>query len=469
MQFVFFDTETSSRSATFGQMLEFSAIKCDEELEKTDDTISVCCRLRPHILPELGALLITNKTIEEINKRDLSHYQMILKVLDYSRRCTPSTWIGWNTIEFDFKWLRQAFYQTLQQPYFHQFFGNRRADALTIARTGYILSKNRLNVSLSKRGRPSFKLEELAKANHIIHTEAHTALSDVEATIAVSKLVYRKDELLWKQALTSSSKEDTEAMLWSNPLFVSTESVFGVTTARVMTAICHHPVYKYTMALDLEKDPETYIYEEGEALRKSLRRSPKVLRTIRTSNHPMILPINYKDRIPKYKNISLDTLMDRVKVIQKDTNFKTRVSKLLLAEYEMEQSSLGNREKETEEKIHEGYLLPLGEEDTLVKLFEGLEKWEDKYELAKGFRESRLRELAMRLIYEESPTTLPSRDQKEIKEYMLGRLNSTEDVPWNTFKKAEESIKEHESTEKSSREKEIVESYKNYVGLLKRV
>ncbi len=38
-------------------------------------------------------------------------------------------------------------------------------------------------------GRPSFRLEDLTRANGLSHESAHDALSDVRATIALARLI----------------------------------------------------------------------------------------------------------------------------------------------------------------------------------------------------------------------------------------------------------------------------------------
>lgn len=472
MKFVFFDTETSSTNPTFGQMLEFSAIICDEDFSISEGNESLCLesRLRPHIIPQLDALLITNKTIENLKNRPLSHYQMMMEIAKKSKIWTPSTWIGWNTIEFDFKWLRQGFYQCLQQPYFHQFYGNRRADALPIARANFLLGDKKIMVSYGKRGKPSFRLEELTKANKVAHKDAHTALSDVHATIKITKLVADKSPDIWKSSLLTSTKEDCEALIWREPIFITTESIFGTTTARIMTSVSHHPIYNWTMALDLRVDPQVYQSLDEENLGKMLRKAPKLLRTVRTSNHPLILGLDYKEKIKEYKGIDLEELRRRAKLIQRDTALKKKIETLLLNEHkvkEEKEEGVVKREEEIEERIHEKFQVPLGEEERILNIFESKGDWKERYELCKGFRDKRLFELGMRLIFEESPECMT-------REERLGHINSInqrilrEDaVPWTTIPSALKDIKNYEDKKLPPQGLKILESYKEYISEMK--
>ena len=77
MNYIFFDTETTSRDSTFGQILEVSAILCNDNFQILDEPFVAKCSLRSGIIPEVGAMLVTNTTPQILKKRNLSHYQMI--------------------------------------------------------------------------------------------------------------------------------------------------------------------------------------------------------------------------------------------------------------------------------------------------------------------------------------------------------------------------------------------------------
>ena len=73
--------------------------------------------------------------------------------------------------------------------------------------------------------RPSFRLELLTKANHLSHEHAHDALSDVQATIDVARLIAAKQPKLWQFALRNRSKSALKALvnsrkplLWVSPI-----------------------------------------------------------------------------------------------------------------------------------------------------------------------------------------------------------------------------------------------------------
>ena len=65
-----------------------------------------------------------------------------------------------------------------------------------------------------------FKLEFLTKANGIEHGHAHDALSDVEATIGMAKLLAEREPKLWRWAFENRTTAKVSAAvadmnLWS--------------------------------------------------------------------------------------------------------------------------------------------------------------------------------------------------------------------------------------------------------------
>ncbi|RLM48418.1 exodeoxyribonuclease I, partial [Halobellus sp. Atlit-31R] len=60
-------------------------------------------------------------------------------------------------------------------------------------------------------GKPSFRLEDLTKANGLVHEAAHDALSDVRATIALARLIRQKQPKLFDFCLELRRKDRVAA------------------------------------------------------------------------------------------------------------------------------------------------------------------------------------------------------------------------------------------------------------------
>ena len=108
MPYVFYDTETTGTETAFDQILQFAAIKTDDDLNELD-RFNIRCRLLPHIIPSPGALRVTHVTPAMLTDPALpSHYEMIRQIRDKLLAWSPATFIGFNSIAFDEDLLRQA-------------------------------------------------------------------------------------------------------------------------------------------------------------------------------------------------------------------------------------------------------------------------------------------------------------------------------------------------------------------------
>lgn len=97
---------------------------------------------------------------------------------------------GYNSIRFDDEVTRYTLYRNFYDPYAREWRnGNSRWDIIDMVRMAYALKPEILNWPEREPGVPSFKLENLTEANGIAHESAHDALSDVQATIALAKLI----------------------------------------------------------------------------------------------------------------------------------------------------------------------------------------------------------------------------------------------------------------------------------------
>ena len=95
MPYVFYDTETTGVSTAFSQILQFAAIKTDDELKEIE-RFDVRCRLLPHVVPSPGALLVTKITPEQLVDKSLpSHYEAVVAIRRKLAEWSPAVFIGY--------------------------------------------------------------------------------------------------------------------------------------------------------------------------------------------------------------------------------------------------------------------------------------------------------------------------------------------------------------------------------------
>jgi exodeoxyribonuclease-1 len=136
---------------------------------------------------------------------------------------SPSIFVGYNSIRFDEEILRHALFQTLHPPYLSSNHGNCRADALGLVMAATALSPACLNVPFGPEGRAIFCLEQLALANDIPLLQAHDAMTDVLATLALCRCVYDRSPELWQRFVRFSKKATVADFVDSENGFFLTE------------------------------------------------------------------------------------------------------------------------------------------------------------------------------------------------------------------------------------------------------
>ncbi len=185
---------------------QFAGIRTDLDLNIISEPLMIFSQIANDCLPVPQACLVTGITPQRSLKVGLSERDFIAKILkEFSE---PNTCVaGFNNIRFDDEITRYTLYRNFYDPYLREWqHGNSRWDIIDLARATYALRPEGINWPLNKEGLPSFKLQDLTKANGIEHQDAHDAMSDVYATIAVAKLIKEKQPKLFDYLFTLRNK-----------------------------------------------------------------------------------------------------------------------------------------------------------------------------------------------------------------------------------------------------------------------
>lgn len=192
--YLFYDIETTGLNFAFDQVLQFAAIRTDEQFNEIK-RYEFRVKLRPDVLPSPYALITHLISIKEMQEgqSELEVTKAIHQLLN-----EPGTVsLGYNTLGFDDEFLRFSFYRNLLPPYTHQYANNcGRMDILPLMPFYFLFSKNTLNWPYSD-DKLSLKLEKLIVENALAQGQAHDAIVDVEATLALTKKLMT-NEKMWQ-------------------------------------------------------------------------------------------------------------------------------------------------------------------------------------------------------------------------------------------------------------------------------
>lgn len=429
MGFVFYDTETTGTDKFFDQILQFAAIKTDENLNELD-RFEIRCRLLPHMIMSPGAMLVTGVTIEQASDLNLpTHYGMVRAIREKLLEWSPAVFVGYNSMAFDEELLRQAQYQTLHNPYLTQRQGNGRADAMMLVKAIAQFEPNCLTIPVKENGRPVFKLDQVAPANGFDHSNAHDAMADVEAVIHLCRLAANDASFEWSNFIRFSQKAATEAFLLDGEPILLTE-FFGFGGQK------HCPIIRIGadsqqstkhLCYDLTHDPDVFRSLSDAALLDCFANKPKPLRKVKSNAAPTLRAL---DEAPAWclGQLSESELMSRTQDVLSDAAFVDR----LLAVYEESKTEYEDSEH-VEQQIYNGF--PTPPDEILMERFHNT-SWQDRHLLIPQFADQRLSFLAARVIFAEHPGYLPDELRSSVEAHIQSRLHFQGECKWGTVSKA---------------------------------
>ena len=206
LTFLWHDYETFGANPRYDRPAQFAAIRTDMDLNEIGDPIMLYCQPAPDYLPSPEACLITGITPQQCLEEGVPEFEFANRIeTAFSQPGTVG--VGYNTIRFDDEVTRFLFWRNLIDPYAREWQNDcSRWDLLDVVRMVYALRPDGIVWPKKEDGSPSFKLEDLARANGLVHEHAHDALSDVRATIALARLIKQVQPKLFEFAFALRKK-----------------------------------------------------------------------------------------------------------------------------------------------------------------------------------------------------------------------------------------------------------------------
>ncbi len=310
--FLWHDYETFGARPMYDRPAQFAAQRTDAELQAIGEPVSWFCAPADDVLPHPAACLITGITPQRARSEGLVETEFAARILEQMMQ--PGTCsAGFNSIRFDDVFTRNLLYRNLRDPYEREYQnGNSRWDLIDLARMCYALRPEGVEWPLREPDEaagtstrsPSFRLQDLTRANAIEHGGAHEALADVQATIALARLLKSRQPRLFEWALGLRAQKTAMALLDpvnGKPVLHTSARIAanrGCTTLELPLAVLPDRP-KSVVAFDLMADPRPLIEQTAEVIAdlvftpaadmpEGLERLP--LKVIHSNHVPMLAP-----------------------------------------------------------------------------------------------------------------------------------------------------------------------------------
>lgn len=430
--FYWHDYETFGVDPVHDRPAQFAGVRTDADLNIIEDPLVIYCKPADDYLPSPEACLITGITPQKAVEEGYPEAEFIAQINEAFSQ--PGTCVvGYNSLRFDDEVTRHTLYRNLRDPYAREWQnGNSRWDIIDMVRLTYALRPEGINWPKKEDGSPSFKLEELTVANSIAHESAHDAMSDVEATIAVAKLIKEKQPKLFDFVLQHKDKHSARQMLDTGtmkPVFhISAKYPASRGCCALVAPVADHPSNKNLVVVyDLREDPDELIAATPEQIRERVFTSQAELgegvsrfplKGVQLNKCPVLAPANMLSTLSAERLAELeldgDVLRANLAKLRKAPDLPARIAQAFDQDFE------GSDLTDPDEQLYAGGFISKTDREKLNWLLS--QPVETLGEQEVRFEDERLQEMLFRYRARNYPSTLIGEEMERWEQFRSERL-----------------------------------------------
>jgi exodeoxyribonuclease-1 len=364
MTFYFYDLETSSGSPRNGRIMQFAGQRTNENLEPIGEPDNILVKLADDCIPEPDAILVHGITPQQTLSDGISEAEFAAYFHD-KIALSDTVFVGFNNIRFDDEFMRFMCYRTFYDPYeWHWKDGKGRWDLLDAFRMMRALRPDGMEWPFTSDGKPTVRLEELAKVNAVKHENAHDALSDVLALIDLARKFKASQPKLFQYLLLARDKRHVAKIAGAGELFVYTSgkyaSEFNKTT--VVYPLLRHPRREATVVYDVRFDPEQWFGKTAQELaehwtvRYGDDKEPLPVKTMQHNRCPAIAPLSVlSDDATKNRIGYSDTFEKNARLLTEHPEFSETIALALDIIEQEQQTRLIETETNVDSQLYDGF------------------------------------------------------------------------------------------------------------------
>jgi len=458
------DLETTgiNRNIEYERPTSAAILEYSSDLDNPGIIINDKCRLPYHILPDAGALNITNINPLELMNEKLSLFDLVSKIALYLKTHPEKIIATYNGASYDLVILRHSFFSSLYNPYLLSNASEDRihVDLYNIAQAIYCFEPEKISFHKDVTGKLVLKQELLAVANGIDPGDAHAAMDDVKVLLKLAKLFETNTPNIFFSAIACGNKKRAMDLMTKQLFFNYGDVKYKERLAvkRTPTFICQDPSYSNNLVhFDLSYDPLDYIYFTAEEIANKINRKGSPFFTIKANRSPVILPAELCTK----NNLSKEEATERAETIQNNLGFKENV--LLACDINSRKRAEWPRSVYPESQIYDQFID--NHDRLLSEAFLSTENIDKRVEILNQINDPRLIDFAKRIIATEHSDCDP-KTRMNFQEFESKRLLTQDEVPWRTLANAWQSLEAEEK--KPNINANILKATRNYYNLIEK-
>ena len=170
---------------------------------------------------------------------------------------------------------------------------------------------------------------------------------------------------------------------------------------------------------------------------------------------------SYGMNFEAYKTLGLPKIQERAKLIRNNKDFANKVASVLDDEAREKKDFDSQEEIYAEESIYKKFTTK--EDNAIMPSFHKAD-WKEKFLVLQKFKDERLRYFGKKILYEESPESLPREEYDVIHKEVATRVLSTNKEKWNTIPRTMSEIDTLRNKFKENKEKlEALDAINSYI------
>ena len=359
-----YDFETTGIDPRRDRPLQVAGVRTDLELNEIGEPLNLHCQLSPDVLPHPSACLVTGilpATLQRLGLRERDFVQRLHDELSRPRTCT----VGYNNLRFDDEMVRHSLYRNFHDPYAREWQqGNSRWDVLGLIRAVYAFRPEGLTWP-EENQRLSLRLDRLTLANGIEHSQAHDALADVRATLALARLVRQRQPRLYDYLWTQRQKKAALARIRLLEPLLHVSGRFSAERHFLapVLPLAWHPVNRNALIVcDLGAAPDPLFDLDADSLRQRLytRRDalaegelPVPLKLVQINKCPILAPFSVlRPADTERLQFDLAAVWRTVRrILEQRANWQPKVQAIY-----SEPSGFSEQEQDAELRLYDGFI-----------------------------------------------------------------------------------------------------------------
>lgn len=372
----FYDLETTGVNARCGRVMQFAGQRTDLDLNPIGEPHNILIALSEDILPDPDAILVTGITPQHTITEGTTEADFMKTFSE--EIATPGTiFLGYNSVRFDDEFMRSLHYRNFYDPYQWQWKdGRSRWDLLDVVRMTRALRPEGITWPLDSEGKPTNRLELLTKANGLDHSNAHDALSDVKATIALAQLIRDKQPKLFDWLLKVRDKQSVRSLVSAGQPFVYSSGKYSAnyekTTAVVL--LSENSRGDGGLVYDLRYDPapwadmspkelvDAWSWQKPEDRDPTKPRLP--IKTMKYNRCPAVAPLAVLDAASQERiKLNINEINTNLQKLRATADWPAKVLEALDIMDGTQQQRFEGLEQHVDEQIYDGFI---GDSDVSV-------------------------------------------------------------------------------------------------------